>query len=78
MADFAGWRVRLSFLWLAFPLCGNGLCKPLDSSLRWNDRGAGVGVFWNGKGIVKVANHLDLSSSSFRRRPESRKAIPGR
>ena len=22
---------------LSFPLCGNGLSKPLDSSLRWND-----------------------------------------
>ena len=54
MAGFAGWRVRLSFV-LSFPLCGNGLLKPLDSSafvpdaalppasmqasLRWNDDG---------------------------------------
>ena len=36
MAGFSGWRVRLSCL-LSFPLCGNGLCKPLDSGLRRND-----------------------------------------
>ena len=28
-----GCRARV----LAFPLCGNGLSKPLDSSFRWND-----------------------------------------
>ena len=32
MADSGRWRVRLSCLWLSFPLCGNGLSKPLDSS----------------------------------------------
>ena len=32
MAGFAGWRVRLSYLWLSFPLHGNGLFQPLDSS----------------------------------------------
>ena len=29
--------VRLSFLWLSLPLCGNGLCKLLDFGLRRND-----------------------------------------
>ena len=37
MAGFVGWRVRLSLLWLSFPLCGNGLSKPLDSGLHRND-----------------------------------------
>ena len=31
-------RLQLSHL-LSSPLCGNGLSKPLDSSLRWNDGG---------------------------------------
>ena len=30
-----GWLIPL----LSFPLCRNGLFKPLDSSLRWNDDG---------------------------------------
>ena len=30
---------------LSFPLCGNGLSKPLDSSLRWNDDGGRDGFF---------------------------------
>ena len=33
-ARFIRWRVGLSCLWLSFPLCGNGLCKSLDSGLR--------------------------------------------
>ena len=37
VARFAGWHVRLSLLWLSFPLRGNDLCKPLDSGLRHND-----------------------------------------
>ena len=34
VAGFGGWRVGSLSLWLAFPLCGNGLSKPLDSGLR--------------------------------------------
>ena len=37
-----GWQVLpdsalVVIPWLSFPLCGNGLFQPLDSSLRWND-----------------------------------------
>ena len=35
--DFIGWRAGWSSLELSFPLCGNGLNQPLDSSLRRND-----------------------------------------
>ena len=37
MADFTGWRVRLWCLW-SFPLCGNGLPNPLDSSAACSRR----------------------------------------
>ena len=30
---------------LSFPLCGNELFRPLDSSLRWNDDGGRDGFF---------------------------------
>ena len=42
MAGFAGRHVRLLFLYLSFPLCGNGLLKPLDSGLRRNDSEGGI------------------------------------
>ena len=38
MADFIGWRVRLTF-----PLRGNVWSKPLDSGLRRNDEGVASG-----------------------------------
>ena len=72
-AGFAGWRVGLSSLWLSFPLCGNGLSKPLDSGLRRNDGGGCGQVFFeNDKRVLRIASHLVLYSSSFQRRLESR------
>ena len=37
VAGFIEWHVGLLSLELSFPLCGNGLFKPLDSGLRRND-----------------------------------------
>ena len=42
VAGFGGWRVGSLSLWLAFPLCGIGLSKPLDSGLRRNDDGGWI------------------------------------
>ena len=58
---------------LAFPLHGNGLSKPLDSSLRRNDNGDCDQVFFeNNKRVLRIASHLVLHPSSFQRRLESR------
>ena len=45
MAGSGGWRAGLSLLWLSFPLCGNGLCNPLDSGLRRAATGVLGGLF---------------------------------
>ena len=60
-------RVRLAgitHVW-SFPLSGNVLNKPLDSSFRWNDGGR-----------IPAPQSLP-PSPSFRRRPESRRAGRG-
>ena len=36
-------RAERHLIGLSFPPCGNVLNQPLDSSLRWNDDGGGVG-----------------------------------
>ena len=78
MAGFIGWRVRLSLLWLSFPLCGNGLLKPLDSGLRRNDGGGWSKEFDRyGKGAFRIATNPFLPPSLFQRRLESRKAGRG-
>ena len=71
-ARFIRWRVRLSFLWLAFPRCGNGLLKPLDSGLRRNDCGGLDQEFGrNGRGVTGMAINPLRPPSSFQRRLES-------
>ena len=76
VAGFGGWRVGLSFLWLSFPLCGNGLCKPLDSGLRRNDGGGwGQEFIRNGRGVTGMAINPFRPPSSFQRRLESRGGV---
>ena len=59
VADFSGWRVGWSSLELSFPLCGNGLPKPLDSGLRRNDGGGCRQEFArHGKGAIGMATCL--------------------
>ena len=88
MAGFIGWRVWLCLL--SFPLCGNGWSQPLDSSafvpdtalppasmqagLRRNDGG---GRFQPVPVSLSGCRSTSIASSSFRRRPESRRAGPG-
>ena len=78
VAGFIGWRVRLSLLWLSFPLCGNGLFQPLDSGLRRNDgRSWGKELDRHGKGAVGMTTNPLRPPSSFQRRLEFRKAGRG-
>ena len=79
MAGLAGRRVGLSLLWLAFPLRGNGLSKPLDSGLRRSDGGGWGQAFGrNGKGAIGMVTNPSRPLSSFQRKLESRKEGPGR
>ena len=47
---------------LSFPLCGNGLPKPLDSSLRWNDGKGDSGLRRAAMGILSSRRIQDVLS----------------